>query len=221
MEPFVEESRDINRISDKIKRDGICVIKNYIDREKLKKIDEEFENILSSNIGNRKIFGKNKFIYDREVNKFKKFDTVYNLFTNNFINNISNKILGHSKYHEICIHKDFQNKSTNNVYPHFDYDRYLKFYLCVNDMNLENGCFKILPGKNDLVKEKRKKDKRKNIFTPGHKFYNGTEIKMEEMIPVIANGGDLIIFDTNCIHCGGDRFVDGKDRKVIRLHLAY
>ena len=62
--------------------------------------------------------------------------------------------------------------------------------------------------------------RRNNIFTPDHKFYNGTEIKMEELIPIECQGGDLIIFDTNCIHAGGDSFEEGKYRKVIRLHIS-
>jgi len=40
------------------------------------------------------------------------------------------------------------------------------------------------------------------------------------LIPIECNGGDLIIFDTNCIHAGGDKFEKEKYRKVIRLHLS-
>ena len=52
-------------------------------------------------------------------------------------------------------------------------------------------------------------------------LYNGTEIKKDKLIPIISNPGDLIIFDTNCIHCGGDNFKNNKYRKVIRLHIKY
>jgi len=218
MEPFIEETRDIEKISERVKRDGVCIIENYINKEDLSQVEKEFENILSSNKQRLDKSEKNKCLREN-IKNLSKYKTIYSYFVNSFVKEISNKTWGNWEYDLIFIHKDFQNELTNNVNPHFDFDRKLKFYLCVNDMGLENGCFKILPGKNDLVKEKRKINRRKNIFTPGHKLYNGTEIKMEEMIPVAANGGDLIIFDTNCIHCGGDKFVDGKDRKVIRLHL--
>ena len=85
-------------------------------------------------------------------------------------------------------------------------------------MGLDNGCFKALPGRLNLTNKKRQINARMK-YLKGHKLYNGTEIKREELIPIIANAGDLIIFDTNCIHCGGDNFKDGKHRKVIRLHI--
>lgn len=45
-------------------------------------------------------------------------------------------------------------------------------------------------------------------------------IDIDQLIPLECQGGDLIIFDTNCIHAGGDQFENNKYRKVIRLHLS-
>ena len=218
MDPYIEETRDVDKISNRIKKDGVCIIKNYIYSEDLSQVEKEFEDILSSNTHRLDKSDKNKCLREK-IKNLSKYKTIHKYLVNTFVKEISDKTWDIWNYDLVFIHKDVQNESTNNVNPHFDFDRKLKFYLCLNDMGLENGCFKILPGKSHLVTEKRKINRRKNIFTPGHNLYNGTEIKMEEMIPVIANGGDLVIFDTNCIHCGGDRFVDGKDRKVIRLHL--
>jgi ectoine hydroxylase-related dioxygenase (phytanoyl-CoA dioxygenase family) len=86
-------------------------------------------------------------------------------------------------------------------------------------MNLDNGCFKILPNSFNITKKKRKINPRMNVFKKGHKLYSGLEINKDQLVPIIANSGDLIIFDTNCIHCGGDDYKNGKDRKVIRLHI--
>ena len=52
------------------------------------------------------------------------------LILNNFINTIAENILGSFKSDSLFIHKDFKNLKSNNTYPHFDYDRKLKFYLC-------------------------------------------------------------------------------------------
>ena len=119
------------------------------------------------------------------------------------------------------IHKDYECLNTNNNYPHFDYDRKLKFYLCVNDMDSTNGCFKVLPNELEMVNKMRNNgNRRNNIFNKNHKFYNGIRhIEINELTPLQAKSGDLIIFDTNCIHAGGDKFENGKFRKVIRLHL--
>jgi len=211
-------------IIEKIKNKGICIVKNFINKGELKEIEIEFDNILKNyksnlvaNIEPNKCLRTN--INTEIINKNNN-TNIYSLFASQFITNISKKILGNYKYDNIFIHQDFSNLSTNNTYPHFDYDRKLKFYICVNDMNTTNGCFKALPGKTSLVEEKRKINRRNNIFTLGHKLYNGTEIKIEELIPIECNGGDLIIFDTNCIHAGGDKFENDKCRKVIRLHLS-
>lgn len=209
---------------EKLKTSGVCIFKNYIDENTLKNIENEFDNILCKhknnldpNTGQNKCLRTN--INTNVINKTKNIN-IYSLFTSDFIINISKNILGNFKYDNIFIHCDLENLNTNNTYPHFDFDRKLKFYICVNDMNISNGCFKALPGKMSLVEEKRKINRRNNIFTLGHKLYNGTEIKIEELIPIECNGGDLIIFDTNCIHAGGDKFENSNYRKVLRLHLS-
>jgi len=211
-------------IIEKIKSKGICIFKNYIDKEKLKLIENEMDNILhifksnlDKNTGQNRCLRTN--IDTNIINQYTN-NNIYSTFENDFVTNIANKILGNFKSDNIFIHHDLQNVLSNNTYPHFDYDRKLKFYLCVNDMNKSNGCFKALPGKMKLVDTKRKINRRNNIFTPGHRLYNGTEIKIEELIHIECKGGDLIIFDTNCIHAGGDNFEEGKYRKVIRLHLS-
>ncbi len=208
----------------KIKTKGICIFKNYIDKEKLKLIENEMDNILhifksnlDKNTGQNRCLRTN--IDTNIINQYTN-NNIYSTFKNDFVTNIADNILGNFKSDNIFIHHDLQNLLSNNTYPHFDYNRKLKFYLCVNDMNKSNGCFKALPGKMKLVDTKRKINRRNNIFTPGHRLYNGTEIKIEELIPIECKGGDLIIFDTNCIHAGGVQFENGKYRKVIRLHLS-
>ena len=224
MEKLIVTENNIVDIVNKIQNDGICIIKNYVNKENLKSIEKEFDNILKNN--NSKLdknTGRNKCLrinVNSDIINNKQNHNINYLFTSMFIKTISNSILGKWMFHSLFIHIDCENIDTNNTYPHFDYDRKLKFYLCLNDMNIDNGCFKVLPNSIKLVEQKRNISKRNNIFTPGHKLYNGTEIKLEELIPIIANTGDLIIFDTNCIHAGGDKFIDGKFRKVIRLHLA-
>ena len=211
-------------VIEKIKINGVCIVKNYIDNQKLNRIEKEFDDILDK----YKIYLDDNYEPNRclrtnlntEIINQNNNYNIYSLFANQFVLNIANNILGNFKSDNIFIHHDYKNINSNNTHPHFDYDRKLKFYLCVNDMNKTNGCFKVLPKKMDLVEEKRKINRRNNIFTPDHKFYNGTEIKIEELIPLECKGGDLIIFDTNCIHAGGDSFEEEKYRKVIRLHLS-
>lgn len=74
-----------------------------------------------------------------------------------------------------------------NVYPHFDYHKKLKFYLCVNDMDTTNGCFKVLLNKLDMVNDIRNKNRRNNIFNENHKLYTKTQhIEINELTPLKA-----------------------------------
>jgi hypothetical protein len=191
-----------DKIIDNLRRDKICVVRNFAD------LEDEFDKMT-----------KREPILKVNLEEIRKYPKTYSLFTSDFVKEISSGVWGKWEYDKVFIHHDKKIATTNNVFPHFDFDRKLKFYICVNDMNLENGCFKICPERSDLVEGLRKKDRSKNVFSPDHSNFCGIEIKREEMTPLIANAGDLIIFDTNLIHCGGDNFEDGKSRKVIRLHI--
>lgn len=217
---------NIDEICDKIKGQGYFVYKNYVSN--IEKIDNEFENIMN-NETNRfdKNTGKNKSLRTNlnnnyiNINNFPNICKVLNdyfiikicqMFNINFLNDKK----------DIFIHKDYECLNTNNVYPHFDYDRKLKFYLCINDMDTTNGCFKVLPNSVNMVSEIRNNgNRRNNIFNENHQLYTGRQhIDISKLTPLEAKAGDLIIFDTNCIHAGGDNFEDGKFRKIIRLHFV-
>lgn len=216
---------NIDTICNKIQNQGYFIYKNY--SSNIKRLDYEFESIINnkSNIFDQNT-GKNVCLRTKLNNKYLNkliFPNIYNAFHNEFIIQICKKLgidfLKDPK--DVFIHKDYETLNTNNNYPHFDYDRKLKFYLCVNDMDKTNGCFKVLPNKLDIVNQIRDSgNKRNNIFNEKHKLYTGTHhIEISELTPLRAKAGDLIIFDTNCIHAGGDKFEGGKFRKVIRLHL--
>jgi hypothetical protein len=217
---------NINKITEQVRTCGVCVIKNFTN--KINIINEEFEKIINDKTINfDKNTGKNKCLRTNlngnYLNKIT-FPLIVNLFNLKIIKDVckSFNINFNTDQKDVFIHKDYECNNTNNVYPHFDNDRKLKFYLCVNDMDTTNGCFKVLPNKLDMVNEIRKnRNKRNNIFNKNHKLYTGTQhIEINELTPLEAKAGDLIIFDTNCIHAGGDKFEDGKLRKVIRLHLS-
>lgn len=219
-------NNNIDEICDKIKTQGYFVCKNYVSN--IEKLDNEFENIINNESNSfDKNTEKNKCLRTNLNNNYLNKSNFPEIYENLF--NISTmkicKIFGIDfvkDKKDIFIHKDYECLNTNNVYPHFDYDRKLKFYLCVNDMDITNGCFKVLPNSVNMVSEIRNNgNRRNNIFNKNHKLYTGTQhIEISELTPLEAKAGDLIIFDTNCIHAGGDKFEDNKYRKVIRLHFS-
>jgi len=219
-----EKNNNINEICNKIKTEGYFVYKNF--NTNIQDIDKEFENIINDKKNNfDKNTGKNRCLRTNLNNNYINeniFPNICRLFNNKFIIKICNEfnITFSNDKKDLFIHKDYECLNTNNTYPHFDIDRKLKFYFCLNDMNSNNGCFKVFSNSIKMVENIRNKiGKNKNVFNKNHSNYNGIHIDINELTFLEAEKGDLIIFDTNCIHAGGDKFNDGKFRKVIRLHL--
>ena len=53
-------NKNIVDVTNRIKTDGICIVKNYIDSDTLALIEKEFDNILNNNYNYDKNLGKNK-----------------------------------------------------------------------------------------------------------------------------------------------------------------
>ena len=158
---------------------------------------------------------------DSKILNNENYPLINNLFDKNYINSINSLVLSKwdNENRSVFIHEDYQNINTNNTFPHFDKSRCFKFYICLNDMNNTNGCFKIVPNSLEKTKILRKKSVDKNVCKRGHLYYSGEDIEIESMLNVECKAGDMIIFDTNCIHAGGSRFENNKYRRVIRLHV--
>lgn len=205
-----------------LKTKGVYVLKGFSTNHS--EVQREFDAIIQSNAFQKdKDTGNNNAIRTT-LKKINAFKASYELFQSPWI--IELCTLFHINYKndpkDLFIHHDFECLETNNTYPHFDKHRKLKFYLCVNDLDETNGCFKVIPDQlEEVEKLRRTNGPYKNIFDSSHPSFCGKQYNISDMIPVIAKAGDLIIFDTNCIHAGGDAFQQGKSRKVMRLHLKY
>lgn len=197
---------------------GICIIEDYVNNEELKILLEEFNRILTDNKSKLDKSINNR-CYRASMSDLLNYKMTNKIFKSDYINILSKNLIGDFQYERLFVHEDFKNEGTNNVYPHFDYDRKLKFYLCINDLGLDNGCFKILPNSRTISQNKRQSNCRLNQFDTRGKFFNGTIIEKDELIPIICKAGTMIIFDTNTIHCGGDNFKENEYRQVMRLHL--
>ena len=131
----------------KIKEEGYVIYKNYI--IDTKKINNEFEEIIN-NTQNAfdKNTGKNKCLRSRLGSTYlnqNNFPKIYKNLFNNFVIKICKRFdidfMKDAK--DTFIHKDYENTNSNNTYPHFDYTRKLKFFLCISDMDSTNVCFKV------------------------------------------------------------------------------
>lgn len=211
-----------------ILKEGFYIIKNYVKENDIHILENEVDMILDVNKEHldKSVLNRNiRTNLNTNICNPTNSPLLHKYLNSTYIQEIASKFYNYfniSNYKKdgLFIHHDVQNEKTNNVYPHYDFIRRLKFYICVTDMTETSGCFHILKDSLNLSKKQRAVNARNNVFFKGHRLYSGTHIDLDKMTPVTAKAGDLIIFDTNCIHMGGNNFSNGRFRKVARLHYS-
>ena len=164
---------DHDAILQELKINKVCVVNNYCS-DKLVELNKELDTILSDGIEPNMLPNLVK-----RVNPDDMPSCLMTTLWNENTRKITEAYLNNRfKLDKVFVHKDVCNKQTNNVFPHFDMTRKFKLYICLNDMDKSNGCFCVNLEKNKYVDGLRRVNKNNNIFTVGHKLYNGIcEIK--------------------------------------------
>tara|TARA_R110001592_G_scaffold188358_4_gene433549 strand:+ start:21053 stop:21691 length:639 start_codon:yes stop_codon:yes gene_type:complete len=119
---------------------------------------------------------------------------------------------------DVFLTHEFKKGKSRNNYLHFDRLRCLKVLVYLQDVDMSNGPFSLVPKSHKKGIELRRtfstlddyeeKKNRIDIDYP-HMEYNLGEI--------IGPAGTTIIFDSDIFHCGGN-VDEGKERLVIRSH---
>ena len=215
----------IQDIMQSLKLYGICVVKDYLNKELLNDINEEFDFFFKAN---------EKMLFKKEFKKIEFPGTkVISLEKKNIIDSslISIKKVFYSEY--------FKNIVKNYFYPsnvdlndmlymsldsfnnhkyisdwHFDQLHALKFNLSLCDTDESNGAFQYSLGSHHEGFFRSIYCKIRN------KSYIANKIDIRHInsaYSINTRAGDLIIFDTNGTHRGG-RIKKKRIRKVIRGH---
>ena len=122
-----------------------------------------------------------------------------------FIKNIVYRLSGSRKYYLDHLYQTLDTPKSQHIAqdPHFDRIPTLKFMLYLNDMNEQNGAFILSPGSHHWVKENFKKRGKFN----DEKFLEKTRTIpkpiINNLITLEGKAGNLIIFQTDCIHMQG------------------
>jgi ectoine hydroxylase-related dioxygenase (phytanoyl-CoA dioxygenase family) len=105
---------------------------------------------------------------------------------------------------------------------HVDPYHALKFstYLC--DTSAENGALQVIPGSAWIGKRIRNENSieallNSDLYTFEKSKYYSKDLE-EKRIFVEANAGDLLILDTDVIHCGGIIQKSGLERMTLIYH---
>jgi len=218
---------NIENILKKLKNNGYYVIDNYFSNNDIEVLNNDFENFMKNNSYSFHLnedFIKCKTL---DINFEKNFNKDYyfeKLNKDKLIYQISKKYLKKNyKPSKFMACQTFgqinDNYSKNKKFafvPHSDETYFLKFFIYLSDVNIENGPLSVAPGSHIVSKKKRHK-----WILSGKDYLKRDKVNLNyesEMLPLIGKRGTMIIFDTDIIHKGGVP-KDGMSRKVLRYDV--
>lgn len=221
---LLKNDSSINSIVNTIDEYGIVVISEYLNRNQLDLLKNEFSLVFKS---------KDPGVYKSHThptNKFGKvartrlkklgvdFATTKEIFLSRKMREISEEYFGVESF---LLNDDVffthEKESDVAILPwHFDRQQALKFYINLIDVDETNGAFEFDLGSH-----------REGHFRANYYIQRGTKIadipndipnnELHNPVTINANAGDLIIFDPDGFHRGGV-VSKGKERNVVRGH---
>jgi hypothetical protein len=169
--------------------------------------------------------GKSIRIYPSAYNNFSELSKFKNPFfselSDDFFEGCFNKGLQtFSSYEYLC---ESEVKSLpRNSHMHIDPYHSLKFFSYLTDTNEDNGSLKIIPETSWIGKKIRKENNVDNLLTTDSYTFSKSKYYNEEIensaIFIEGKAGDLIVLDTDVVHCGGIIKMNGLERMSIIYH---
>ena len=188
---------------------GICRIPNYLNVNNLLK---EVNEILKTTNEINYDFGKYKSLSN---NNYKQYKEIKSTFENKDFLHITKWYLNkNTKPTEVVITHDYKSGNAKNGLLHYDPKRSLKFFIYLTDVSKDDGPFSVIPKTHHKGKELRESNEpnKSKIFID----FPQLNYSQNDIIPIIGNAGDLIIFDSDIFHLGGK--VNNGERIIIRSH---
>jgi len=205
-------------VVDIVKEYGICRIPNYLKAEITSKLKSEALELVTNEPDDGYEFGK-ATRFQRHLNTMP---TIGEVFSNVEMSKISQLYMGpHNLNSDIFITHDYKhdNGLARNGFLHFDRIYTFKFFIYLTDVDEDCGPFSVVPKSHVKGKQLRSQtrgeyEELKNRILLDYPDLGYTS---DEVVPILGNAGDLIIFDTDLFHLGGVVKENNK-RLIIRGH---
>ncbi len=199
--------KNVSSIKDALNQNGVCIYQSFLDQETLGKVQNEFHQILDEKDA--------EFLVPRD---YDKGDAALVELSQMPTEMITSKVFKKSFYqqllqeywpeqdlvtnHKIFVVKDVPGTKHIAQDLHFDVARTLKFFLYLTDTDEKNAAFKCVPGSHKWVMDKRRKKYKDKISYENRHLSRVPEFN-DQAISMNGKAGDLIIFDTDTLHCAG------------------
>ena len=212
-----------------VKEYGICRVPNYLNDGTVSKLKNEALELVTNEPNDDYEFGKatrlQRLFHDQNGSLIPNPNlkpTISEVFSNIEMSKISELYMGnHALNSDIFITHDYKhdNGLARNGFLHFDRIYTFKFFIYLTDVNENCGPFSVVPkshikGKELRLQTRGEYEELKNRILLDYPDLGYTS---DEVVPVLGNAGDLIIFDTDLFHLGGV-VKENNERLIIRGH---
>lgn len=225
IQPILISDLDTGSAIDLLDRYGICVVKDFLDEDKLRSLNDEFDSVFAASAKENAMYSLEKHPTNQDgmVARFKteklgsNFEVTRSIFLSEYMKEVSRRY-----FETDCLVNDdvfFTNEKAADtpILPwHFDRMQSLKFYINLVDVDETNGAFEFDLGSH-----------REGHFRANYYILSGLKVgEIPNDIPenelhnptvISVNAGDLVIFDADGFHRGGV-VSSGNERRVVRGH---
>jgi ectoine hydroxylase-related dioxygenase (phytanoyl-CoA dioxygenase family) len=199
--------KNVSTIKDVLTQNGVCIYQSFLDQETLKTLQSEFHQILD--IKNEGYLVSRS--YDKgaaalvELSQVPTEMIISKVFKKSFYQELLHEYWPQQDLvsnHKIFVVKDVPGTKHIAQDLHFDVARTLKFFIYLTDTNEKNAAFKCVPGSHKWVMENRRKKYKDKISYENRHLSRVPEFN-DRAVSMNGKAGDLIIFDTDTLHCAG------------------
>jgi hypothetical protein len=218
-------------ILQELKTKGYIIIKNVFTENEILAMKYEMLGYYNqmpdgAELGDSGTIEENGYPYGKHCRfpNFSRLPATQQIFSNKNLSEVTKGYLGDNCKENMQIFASYEYKTEEqavgkprNAFWHFDPYYALKYFIYLQDTNIENGCTRLIPNTKHLTEKIRNEKTFADICDQG---YNVEHLVNEDsvVVDVEVKSTDLMIFDTDLFHIGSNIKKEGLERMVIIIH---
>jgi ectoine hydroxylase-related dioxygenase (phytanoyl-CoA dioxygenase family) len=226
LEKYTRETlTNSNDIVDTVRQAGLIIVREYLSANELSDLRREFQTIIETRHHLDFDVDERDYITNvrmRKDDSAKAFPQIVRTFSNALMHEVASAYMGEDKgkLNDLIFVNEIKTTPPDlDVAPfvlHFDKLRVLKFFIYLDDTTASNGAMWVAP--TSMIRNQRH---RARIARLGGELSENRVSELEqEIFPIEAPAGSLIVFDTDMSHKAG-AVNAGQVRRAMRGHTYF